>query len=185
MLTLFGIWARRRRRGSWRGQSLAEFALVAPIFFLLVFSVIQFGLIMASQNGLVDGVRSAARRAATYRVNEGSFDDTVFGAICDTIQTELETRLSDRIIGWNPDSLSSTVAYEWEQNPETNEWFLVAHVDATFDNPLYVPLVSYFLDSSDGNTDSLLTLTASEQMRVENPALDPPADGNTSTRICT
>src|SRR6185503_5727235 len=84
------------------GQALAEFALVAPIFFLLVFGVIQVGLVMAAQNGLVDGVRDAARRAATYRINEGSFDPTVFPSICATIEGELDARLSDRVIGYVP-----------------------------------------------------------------------------------
>jgi hypothetical protein len=153
------------------GQSLVEFAMVAPIFFLLVFAVIQFGLLMASQNGLVDGVRDAARRAATYRINEGSFDSTVFPGICDNIRTELEDRLASAVVGWNPALLTSEIAYQWEQNPESDEWFLVAHVRAEFKNPLYVPLVSVFLDNSDGNPDDALTLTAEEQMRVENPAL--------------
>jgi hypothetical protein len=161
------------RRGPARegGQALVEFALVAPLFFLLVFAVIQFGLLMASQNGLVDGVREAARRAATYRINEGSFDATVFPGICSNIRAELEERLADRVVGWNPGALTSTINYEWEQNPESDEWFLVAHVHAAFKNPLYVPLVSVFLDNSDGSADDALTLTADERMRVENPAL--------------
>ena len=164
---------RLRERG--RGQSLAEFAIVAPIFFLLVFGVIQIGLVMASQNGLVDGVRNAARRAATYRINEASFDATVWSSICDTIEAELDTRLSERVIGYVPSRLTRTITYEWEQNPETGDYFLVAHVDATYSNPLYVPLISYFLDSSDGTVDDNLALKASEQMRVENPALDAPS----------
>ena len=172
MTRMFEAFA-RLRRGE-RGQSLAEFALVAPIFFLLVFSVIQIGIVMASQNGLVDGVRNAARRAATYRVNEGSFDATVFGSICQTINDELELQLSDRVIGFAVANLTYTVVYEWEANPESGEYFLVAHVDAAYDNPLYVPLVSAFLDRSDGVTDDRLTLTASEQMRIENPALQTP-----------
>lgn len=166
----FERWVRRRRVGG--GQALVEFALVAPIFFLLVFSVIQLGLIMAAQNGLVDGVRSAARRAATYRINEASFDPQVFSSICATIEQELDTRLADRVIGYTPGRVSSTIAYQWVANPENGEWFLVASVAASFDNQLYVPLVSYFLDNSDGTPDSLLTLTATEQMRVENPALE-------------
>lgn len=164
----------RRREG---GQSLAEFALVAPIFFLLVFGIIQVGLVMASQNGLVDGVREAARRAATYRINEGSFDITVFPSICTTISDELDARLADRVIGYAPGNVTSQITYEWEQNPTSGEYFLVARVDATYDNPLYVPLVSIFLDRSDGVDDDpdVLTLTASEQMRVENPSLTTPA----------
>jgi hypothetical protein len=162
------------RRGA-RGQALAEFALIAPIFFLLVFSVIQLGLVMASQNGLVDGVRSAARRAATYRINEQSFDASVWPSICSTINTELTTRLQTRVIGFSSSHLTRSISYEWQQNPEGGEYFLVAHISAAYANPLYVPLASAFLDRSDGVVDNQMTLTASEQMRVENPALNTPA----------
>jgi Flp pilus assembly protein TadG len=173
---------RRPRGHNARGQSLAEFALVAPIFFLLVFSVIQLGLVMASQNGLVDGVRSAARRAATYRINEQSFDASIWSSICSTINTELTTRLQTRVIGFSPSRLTRSISYEWQQNPEGGEYFLVAHITASYANPLYVPLVSAFLDRSDGVVDDKMTLTASEQMRIENPALDTPA--STASKSC-
>jgi Flp pilus assembly protein TadG len=172
----------RRRSRTDRGQSLAEFALVAPIFFLLVFAVIQLGLVMAAQNGLVDGVRSAARRAATYRINEQSFDPSVWSSICSTIDTELTTRLKTRVIGFSSPLLTRAISYEWQQNPEGGEYFLVAHITASYHNPLYVPLVSAFLDRSDGTVDDRLTLTASEQMRVENPALTTPA--STTAESC-
>lgn len=159
-----------------RGQALAEFALVAPIFFLLVFGVIQVGLVMASQNGLVDGVRDAARRAATYRINEESFNGVVFPAICASVEGELDDRLANRIIGYAAANVTSQVTYEWKANPSSSpvEYFLVARVDASYKNPLYVPLISAFLDRSDGTNDGFLTLVASEQMRVENPSLDAP-----------
>ena len=149
--------------------------MVAPIFFLLVFSVIQLGLIFASQNGLVDGVRNAARRAATYRVNDGSFDLTIWPDICASIAAEVDAQLSKRVVGYNAANLTSSVTYEWVQTPDddpaVDEYFLVAHVSASYRNPLYVPLVSAFLDRADGTADDVLTLTASEQMRVENPGL--------------
>lgn len=148
--------------------------MVAPIFFLLVFSVIQLGLVMAAQNGLVDGVRSAARRAATYRINEASFDVQVWSSICTAIDDEIKARLQDRVVGYSEAQLERVITYEWEQNPESGDYFLVAHISATYRNPLYVPLVSAFLDRSDGTVDNVLSLTASEQMRIENPALGTP-----------
>ena len=176
-MTSFARRPSQRRRQ--RGQSLAEFALVAPIFFLLVFSVIQLGIVFGTQNGLVNGVREAARRAATYRINEGSFDATVWGSICATIETELR-QLGDRVIpGYAQSRLTPVVSYAWTPNPETNEYSLVAEVSATYAHPLYVPIVSFFFDGTDGVNDGALSLTASEQMRVENPALEytgtPPA----------
>ncbi|HXG26923.1 MAG TPA: TadE/TadG family type IV pilus assembly protein [Candidatus Binatia bacterium] len=177
-----GLFHRARRPD--RGQSLVEFALVAPIFFLLIFSVVQFGLILAAQNGLVDGVRSAARRAATYRINELSFDPTVFPSICTTIDDELHNRLSDSLIGYAANRVASQITYEWESNPESGEYFLVAHVHAAFDNVLYVPLVGWFLDSTDGNPDGVLTLFADERMRVENPALEFSSAPSPATQPC-
>lgn len=167
--------AARRRRTRHRGQALAEFALVAPIFFLLVFSVIQFGIIFGAQNNLVNSAREAARKAATYRVNEASFDAATWNAICASIEQTLRDDVSD-YPATDGDSglLVPTISYEWEQ--QTNgDYFLVAHVSATYAHPLYVPLVSVFIDGTDGNVDERLTLSVSEQMRVENPALDPPA----------
>jgi Flp pilus assembly protein TadG len=150
---------------------MAEFALVAPIFFLLVFGVIQIGLIFGTQNGLVNGVREAARRAATYRINDGSFDATVWGSICGTVKQEVR-QLGDRAIpAYDSVRIHPTVSYAWQQNPEGGQYFLVAQVSATYDNPLYVPLISFFLDRADGIADNKLTLSASEQMRVENPVL--------------
>lgn len=155
------------------GQSLVEFALVAPLFLLLVFSVIQLGLIFGAQNGLVNGVREAARRAATYRIDQGSFDSPVWGSICATVTEEVR-QLGDRVIPvYDRSRLDPDVAYEWVTNPETGEYFLVAHVSATYRHPLYVPLVSWFLDGSDGANDDALVLSASSQMRVENPILEP------------
>jgi Flp pilus assembly protein TadG len=166
----------RSRRSRSRGQALAEFAIIAPLFFLMIFFVVQIGLIFAAQNGLVDGVRNAARRAATYRINDQSFDTTVWSSICSTIATELDRQLSDSrtgIIGFTSANRTRSIAYEWEQNPGGGDYFLVAHVSATYKNQLYVPLVSAFLDITDGVLDNMVQLSASEKMRVENPGLAP------------
>lgn len=161
---------RRSRRND--GQSMVEFALVAPIFLLLIFGVIQLGLIFGAQNGLVNGVREAARRAATYRINDGSFDPAIWGTICSAVAQEVR-QLGDRAIpAYNSSRIHPSVGYSWQPNPETGHYFLVADISATYDNPLYVPLVSFFLDRADGVVDNNLTLSASEEMRVENPALE-------------
>jgi len=55
---------RHRSRRS-RGQSLAEFALVFPIFMLVLGAIIQFGLIFWAQNTLTQVARDTGRWAAT------------------------------------------------------------------------------------------------------------------------
>ena len=52
-----GMLGRRRSRG----QAMVEFALVAPLFFLLVFAIIDFGRYVYTTNGLEQAAREAAR----------------------------------------------------------------------------------------------------------------------------
>jgi Flp pilus assembly protein TadG len=46
-----------------RGTSALEFALTAPVFFLFLFGVIEFGLLFWTQIGLQHGTEMAARCA--------------------------------------------------------------------------------------------------------------------------
>lgn len=178
MLTQF-IRARRRAQ---RGQALVEFALIAPLLFLLLFGVIQLGLLMGQQNGLVNGVRDSARRAATYRINQDSFDTSTFAAICSTVEANLNSHLRSSIPGYSATLLSRTISYEWRSNPTasggTPTYFLVAHVQATYSAPIYIPLVGAALPGTAGGH---FNLSASEEMRVENPALTPTS---TTTQTC-
>jgi Flp pilus assembly protein TadG len=48
-----------------RGQAMAEFALIAPLFFLLMFGVIQMGILFGGQIGLTNAARDVARYAST------------------------------------------------------------------------------------------------------------------------
>ena len=50
-----------------RGQALTEFALVLPILALLLFSVIQFGIVFNHYITLTDATRAGARKAAVSR----------------------------------------------------------------------------------------------------------------------
>ena len=54
-----------RRTDSERGQALTEFALVAPLLFLILFGIIQLGFLFGGQNGLTNAAREAARYAST------------------------------------------------------------------------------------------------------------------------
>jgi len=49
------------------GQTMAEFAMVLPILVLLLFGVIQFGILFNNYVTLTDAVRAGARKAAVSR----------------------------------------------------------------------------------------------------------------------
>ena len=56
---------RARRLGRMRGQTLLEFVLVAPLYFLLTFAVVDFGRMFFVQMALQQTVQAAARFAST------------------------------------------------------------------------------------------------------------------------
>ena len=49
------------------GQAMVEFALVAPLLILILFAVIQFGVIFNDYIALTDATRVGARKAAVSR----------------------------------------------------------------------------------------------------------------------
>ncbi len=57
----------RRLHHEQDGQSATEFAIVLPVFCLLLFAVIQFGILFNNYLTLTDAVRAGARTAAVSR----------------------------------------------------------------------------------------------------------------------
>lgn len=49
-----------------RGTSVAEFAMVALIFFILIFGIIEFGRLLYTHNALADATRRGARYAVLH-----------------------------------------------------------------------------------------------------------------------
>ncbi len=87
-----------------RGAAAVEFALIAPLFFLVVFGGIELGLLARSYLSLEDVTRRAARVAAIQRDNENADQ-----AILRTVQNRLDTLNGDllRVVIFRADSLST------------------------------------------------------------------------------
>jgi Flp pilus assembly protein TadG len=62
----------RRLVSSERGTAVVEFALVAPLLFLLVFGIIEFGRILNAYNDLTQLAGQGARAAAVSRNPDGT-----------------------------------------------------------------------------------------------------------------
>ncbi|MEO8272471.1 MAG: TadE/TadG family type IV pilus assembly protein [Chloroflexota bacterium] len=167
----------RGRRRSSRGQALTEFALVAPIFFLLVFSIIELGILFGGQNGLVAATRELARYAAPYRVKT-AVDAT--NVCADTrLGTQLTGFLKQSIPGYASTNVASReVIYSWRTNPlvtgQPQTYYVQLQIKVAYKFQLRVPLVGGILDRFDGTTDNRLLLDAKEQMRIENEDLTTP-----------
>ena len=161
--------ARRRGTGS-RGQALVEFALVAPIFFLLVFSIIELGILFGGQNGLVASARELARYAAPFRVKTAVDANNV---CADTrLGTQLTGFLRRQIPGYIATNINARqVTYTWGANPN-GTYYVELQIHVSYRFPLHVPLVGGLIDRFDGVTDNRLQLDATETMRIENEDLD-------------
>ncbi len=68
---------RRRLRGLRLGAATVEFALVAPLFFLLVFGMVEFGRMVMIQQVITNASREGARKA----VLDGSSSTSVKNAV--------------------------------------------------------------------------------------------------------
>ena len=63
-----------------QGQTMTEFALVLPVLALILFAVIQFGIVFNNYVTLTDATRAGARRAAVSR-QDPNRDATVIAAV--------------------------------------------------------------------------------------------------------
>jgi len=74
----------RRLARSERGTAVVEFALIAPLLFLVVFGIIEFGRILNAYNDMTQLAGQGARAAAVSRNPDGTAVGTSIGTVDDT-----------------------------------------------------------------------------------------------------
>jgi Flp pilus assembly protein TadG len=116
-----------------QGQTMTEFALVLPLLALLLFGVIQFGIVFHQYVTLTDAVRTGARQGAVGRnlSNPGS-----------TVVNRVRTSAADL----DQSKLAVTVNSTWEQGTDVS-------VTATY--PYDISLLGVVVKS--GNLSSTTT----------------------------
>jgi Flp pilus assembly protein TadG len=87
---------KRSKRSRGRGQSLVEFALVFPVFMLVLSGILDFGFLLYSRMTVINGAREGARLAVT------SVDDPT------GIPTIVDGRVREVAFGLTDSSLSLT-----------------------------------------------------------------------------
>jgi Flp pilus assembly protein TadG len=88
-----------------KGQSMTEFALVLPILALLLFGVIQFGIVFNNYIQLTDAVRAGARKGAV-----GRHLPNPQGAVIQTVR--------DASTSLNQSDLNVSVTSSWQQGTD-------------------------------------------------------------------
>jgi len=100
------------------GQSLVEFALVAPLLFALMFVLVELGLIFSIYIGLTNSAREAARAGAAYQyaaaTNPTSTPSvaTVDGGRAGAMSTAVMATLNPIINVSNVSQLSPSYVYQ-------------------------------------------------------------------------
>lgn len=57
---------RRNSNSNERGTTMAEFALISSVFFMIIFGIIEFGRLLYTHNALTDATRRGARYAVLH-----------------------------------------------------------------------------------------------------------------------
>jgi Flp pilus assembly protein TadG len=86
------------------GQTMTEFAIVVPILLLVVFAIIQFGILFHNYVTLTDAVRAGVRQGAVSRHlpsgREAAVEDRVRDSAANLDQAELDVDV-DANPGWD------------------------------------------------------------------------------------
>ena len=87
--------------GNQKGSTVAEFAVVAGIFFMIIFGIIEFGRLLYTHNALTDAARRGARYAVLHPENKKCvrnvviFGETHINGACDPTGPALINGLTD------------------------------------------------------------------------------------------
>ncbi len=150
----------RRHRGA-SGQALPEFALVVPILTLLLFGTIQLGITFGGYNGLINGVREAAR----------------YGSVCTgpscgspTADRAIE-RIKSGVFAYKSGTETAVVTYS-KYKDVAGLWNVQVSVTACLRGIVFIPLIGNALGWTDPTG---VYLKSNETFRVEgNPSKTEP-----------
>ena len=126
------------------GQSLVEFALVVPIFLLVLFAIVDFGMAFHAWITVTNSAREGAR-LGSVRATSG----------------EIEQRVRDTTDTLDQADLSVAVTNAEGQPGES------VVVDVSYSYSLMTPLADLLNLVSGGTIPSTLTLSSTADMRLE------------------
>jgi Flp pilus assembly protein TadG len=96
------------------GQTMAEFAIVLPVLCVLLFGIIQLGIVFNNYVTLTDAVRAGARTAAVSRSDgdpTGATTSAVRSSAADLNQTNLGVSVSSAWTAGTPVTVTATYPY--------------------------------------------------------------------------
>jgi len=129
------------------GQSLVEFALVIPIFLLVLFSIVDFGMAFHAWITVTNSAREGARVGAVHAP-----------------AATIEQRVRDTATSLEQANLSVTVTNADDQGGQPGESVVV---DVSYSYSLITPLADLLNLVSGGTIANTFTLDSLADMRLE------------------
>jgi hypothetical protein len=142
-----------------RGGSLVEFAIIAPLLFVILFGIIEFGILLYDQAMITNASREGARTGIVFnhpnRITDANIEQVV------------RNYCEDNLISFETDSeLSITVIREDEDgNPHLNAAGDPLTVRVIY--PFHFLVFSNLLALIGGGMENLVNLSAETIMRLE------------------
>jgi Flp pilus assembly protein TadG len=129
------------------GQSLVEFALVIPIFLLVLFAIVDFGMAFHAWITVTNSAREGARIGTVHAP-----------------AATIEQRVRDTSDSLDQDNLSVTVTNADDQGGQPGESVVV---DVSYSYSLITPLADLLNMVSGGTIPDTLSLDSLADMRLE------------------
>lgn len=134
---------------------MVEFALVLPVLLLLVFGIIEFGIVYNAKITITNAAREGARKAAVTSVNTGAVKTAIENAVAslnDTVPNTMNEDAKDFSII----PLENTIDWYVEGSGEGNtaSVYVKGRVD------IIVPIINLI-------TGPVLVIPAKAEMRIE------------------
>jgi Flp pilus assembly protein TadG len=145
-----------------RGQSLVEFALILPVFIILVFGIIDFGMGLRAYITVTQATREGARYAAVGNP-AGTFTSGGSGDCNGTVSTSTVGKVCSTMNGMNLSNVQSvSVTY-----PQGNEPGKPVRVRAQYQYHYITPVKAVVNFFSGGAMGETITVTSTTDMRLE------------------
>lgn len=143
-----------RKQGA---QSLVEFALIMPMFFILIFGVIDFGMGLRAYITLSQATREGARYAVVGNTGGGT------GPCSTAVAATARDKVCDTMDGLNLQS-TDIVAVTY---PDGNVPGQSVRVKADYDYDFITPLDAFVNILSGGSMSGSIPITSTTDMRIE------------------
>ncbi len=154
--------ARARQTTGKLGQSLPEFALVLVPIMLLLLGAIQFGAIWATQVGVTNAVRDAARAASLVQPKAdaaGTIDTTTETAYANSVKiNKLLAGLAAQVPFYSSTNLQSVSICYTSVTDVSGSLSLETTVTVRYGHSIFIPLIAGVLGTNNLAATSTITL---------------------------